>query len=92
MSAGLIRRPESGGRYDPSRDKGFHQLRHYYASVLLSEGVDIRALAAFLGHEDPGFTLRVYSHLMPASEDRARKAADVALGLSVVPSVYRATP
>ncbi|MEX0659461.1 MAG: hypothetical protein WD080_10040, partial [Egibacteraceae bacterium] len=47
-------------------------------SVLLEEGVNIRALADYLGHADPGFTLRTYTHLMPASADRARQAIDAA--------------
>jgi integrase len=63
-----------------SRDNGMHALRHHYASALLEDGVNIRALADFLGHNDPGFTLRVYAHLMPASEDRARAAVDRVLG------------
>ncbi|WP_243716403.1 tyrosine-type recombinase/integrase [Actinomadura darangshiensis] len=42
-------------------------MRHHFASVLLERGVDIRALAEFLGHADPGFTLRTYTHLMPSS-------------------------
>ena len=49
-----------------------HALRHFYASVLLDAGESIRALAGYLGHTDPGFTLRTYTHLMPTSEDRAR--------------------
>ena len=44
----------------PCRKTGFRQLRHYYASTLLADGVDIRALAEYLGHSDPGFTLRIY--------------------------------
>jgi integrase len=51
----------------------------HYASVLLDGGVSIRAVAQYLGHVDPGFTLRVYSHLMPDTEDRARAAIDAAL-------------
>jgi hypothetical protein len=35
---------------------------------------DIRALAEYLGHADPAFTLRVYRHLMPGSPDRMRLA------------------
>lgn len=62
----------------PTRQTGMHSLRHYYASVLLEAGVSIRTLAEYLGHDDPGFTLRVYTHLMPASEDRARQAIDAA--------------
>ncbi len=33
-----------------------------------------KALSLYLGHSDPGFTLRVYTHLMPSSETRTRKA------------------
>ncbi|MGH8907275.1 MAG: tyrosine-type recombinase/integrase [Egibacteraceae bacterium] len=65
---------------EPTRANGMHALRHYYASVLLDAGENIRALADYLGHADPGFTLRVYTHLMPHSEDRARRAVDLALG------------
>ncbi|WP_433244120.1 hypothetical protein [Actinomadura nitritigenes] len=35
--------------------------------------MDIRALAEFLGHADPGFTLRTYTHLMPPSRDRCAR-------------------
>lgn len=65
---------------EPTRENGMHALRHYYASALLEGGVSIRAVADYLGHADPGFTLRVYAHLMPEAEDRARSAVDAALG------------
>jgi integrase len=65
---------------EPSREHGMHMLRHSFASTLLEGGVSIRAVAAFLGHRDPGFTLRTYAHLMPTSEDRARSVVDAALG------------
>jgi integrase len=61
-----------------TRANGMHALRHYFASVLLDAGESVRALADYLGHSDPGFTLRVYTHLMPASADRARKAVEAA--------------
>jgi integrase len=76
-------------KFPAGREDGFHQLRHTYASELLSQGVDIRALAEYMGHTDPGFTLRVYAHLMPRSADRARLAIASALG-SPVPQVFRA--
>lgn len=62
-----------------TRDNGMHALRHYYASMLLHEGVSIRTLADYLGHSDPGFTLRTYCHLMPASEEQVRRVVDAAL-------------
>lgn len=46
-----------------------HALRHFYASALIVAGESVRAVADYLGHADPGFTLRVYAHLFPASED-----------------------
>ena len=61
-----------------NRTNGFHALRHHYASVLLERGVSIRAVAEYLGHHDPGFTLRTYAHLMPDDEDRSRAAIDAA--------------
>ncbi|MGW5284645.1 hypothetical protein ACWERI_35265, partial [Streptomyces collinus] len=32
--------------------------------------------AQYLGHSDPGFTLRTYTHLMPSSEGRTREAVE----------------
>lgn len=69
-----------------------HALRHYFASVLLDAGESVRSLADYLGHADPGFTLRVYTHLMPASADRARKAVEAAFTkTSRVPGVSQQT-
>ena len=62
------------------RANGMHALRHHYASVLLDAGESIKAVSEYLGHADPGFTLRTYTHLMPASDARTRKAVDVAFG------------
>ncbi|MEV6646026.1 tyrosine-type recombinase/integrase [Amycolatopsis sp. NPDC051371] len=63
-------------RYVTTGHEGTHQLRHYYASVMLADGVSIKELSEYLGHKDPAFTLRIYSHLMPDSHERARQAID----------------
>ncbi|MEU3084501.1 site-specific integrase [Streptomyces albidoflavus] len=73
-AAGVIPVPERGRPYAESRENGMHALRHFYASVLLDAGENIKALAEYLGHSDPGLTLRVYAHLMPSSQERTRKA------------------
>jgi integrase len=67
------------------RKNGMHALRHFYASTLLDAGESIKALANYLGHADPGFTLRTYTHLMPSSEERTRKAIDQAFGYRPAP-------
>jgi integrase len=72
-AAALAKAGAPGGR-----ENGCHALRHYFASVVLGGGASIRDLADWLGHEDPGFTLRTYVHLLPASETRMRDAIDQA--------------
>lgn len=64
---------------EAARHNGMHALRHWYASVLLDAGESIRAVSEHLGHSDPGFTLRTYTHLMPTSSERTRNAIDAAL-------------
>ncbi|MGW5723642.1 hypothetical protein ACWEVP_46255 [Amycolatopsis sp. NPDC003865] len=53
-----------------------HGMRHFYASIALASGVSVKELAEYLGHHDPGYTLRIYTHLVPSSHRRAREAAD----------------
>ena len=36
-----------------TRENGFHQLWHHFASVLLRDGVNVRTPAEYLGHTDP---------------------------------------
>ena len=40
----------------------FHDLRHSYATLCLSEGVDIKTLQSNLGHHTPSFTMEQYGH------------------------------
>ncbi|MEU1325937.1 tyrosine-type recombinase/integrase [Streptomyces microflavus] len=72
--AGVIPPKEPGQRYAAAPDDGMHALRHFYASVVLEAGGSIKALSTYLGHSDPGFTLRIYTHLLPSSDEKARAA------------------
>jgi integrase len=76
VTAGVILEASAGERHQAAREHGMHALRHFYASVLLDAGENVKALSTYLGLSDPGFTLRVYTHLMPSSDGRARKAVD----------------
>lgn len=74
------------------RENGMHALRHACASVWLERGVTIKAVSEYLGHADAGFTLRVYTHVMPNSGERARQAMDAAFGEGRRPAEPAATP
>jgi integrase len=53
----------------------FHDLRHYYASGLISQGCDVVTVQRAMGHSSPAITLNTYSHLWPDAADRTRAAA-----------------
>jgi integrase len=44
---------------------GFHTFRHTCATMLFRRGWNAVQVQKFLGHSDPGFTLRTYVHLLP---------------------------
>jgi len=50
---------------------GLHALRHTAASLQLQAGVGVREIAATLGHENPGFTARIYAHVLEATKRQA---------------------
>jgi integrase len=57
----------------------FHDLRHYYASLLIRHGESVKTVQARLGHANAAETLDTYSHLWPDSDDRTREAVDQVL-------------
>ena len=50
-----------------------HKLRHTFASILVAIGKDPTYVMQQLGHTDPAFTLRVYSHAMRRSEEERER-------------------
>ncbi len=56
-----------------SRSVRLYDCRHTAASLLYAQGVPELQIAAILGHTDPAFTRRTYTHLFP---EMRRAAAD----------------
>jgi integrase len=52
------------GKDEPAPWVSFHTFRHICASLLFAEGKNVKQVQAWLGHADPGFTLRTYVHLL----------------------------
>lgn len=57
----------------------FHDLRHYFASLLISAGLDVKIVQARLRHASAMTTLNTYGHLWPDSDESSRAAVAVAL-------------
>lgn len=56
------------------RAGAFHDLRHSAASLLLAQGVQLRAIMELLGHSTIVLTANTYSHVMPSiMQDMADK-------------------
>jgi integrase len=86
-----IRRTAFGYLWRPAVKKagapiatGFHELRHYYPSLLIRHGESVKVVQARLGHASAAETLDTYSHLWPDSDDCTRTAIDSVLSADYV--------
>lgn len=76
-----VRNPAGRLVYSSDRKHGIHQLRHYFASMMLAGGVSLRELQEYLGHASMKTTMEYYLHMVPDSRDRAHHALDQAFAL-----------
>ena len=52
-----------------------HSLRHFHASALIADNIDILKISRRLGHAHPSMTLNVYGHLYKNDDDDRTSAA-----------------
>lgn len=52
----------------------FHDLRHYFASLLIGSGLDVKVVQTRLRHASATTTLNTYGHLWPDADESARAA------------------
>jgi integrase len=57
-----------------------HQLRHGTASLLLNQNVPVPVVSRYLGHANPGITMKVYAHMIDGTSGMAATGMDAALG------------
>ncbi len=57
----------------------FHDLRHYFASLLIASGADVKVVQARLRHASAKTTLDTYGHLWPDSDESTRAAVGAVL-------------
>ncbi|WP_024366184.1 tyrosine-type recombinase/integrase [Arthrobacter sp. TB 26] len=52
----------------------YHDLRHYFASLLIASGLDVKVVQRCLRHASAKTTLDTYGHMFPDKEESARAA------------------
>jgi len=57
----------------------YHDLRHYFASLLIASGADVKTVQARLRHSSAKTTLDTYGHLWPDRDESTRAAVDAVL-------------
>ena len=57
----------------------FHDLRHYFASLLIAAGLDVKVVQTRLRHASAVTTLNTYGHMFPDKDESARAAVAAAL-------------
>ncbi len=57
----------------------FHDLRHYFASLLIASGSDVKVVQRRLRHASAMTTLNIYGHMWPDADESARAAVGLVL-------------
>lgn len=68
----------------------FHDFRHFFASMLIASGADIKKVQKAMRHATPMTTLRIYGHLWPDADDTIRSASDAVLSAFMAPKALEA--
>jgi integrase len=82
-----VHEPTFGGTWETARERAnapgsatAHDLRHYYASLLIHRGASVKTVQRRLGHRSAKTTLDTYAALWPDAEDATRAGVDDELG------------
>ena len=59
---------------------GLRDLRHYFATVLIFGGANVKTVQLAMGHTTPTITLNTYVGYWPDAVDQTRSLVDGALG------------
>jgi integrase len=68
IEAGLVEETEEDGETVVRPKYRPYDLRHFYASMLIEQRVNLKRLQYLMGHEDVHTTLNVYGHLIERAE------------------------
>jgi integrase len=67
----------------------FHDLRHYFASLLIASGADVKVVQKRMRHASAMTTLNTYGHMWPDSDETTRTAVAEVLAARVDSEIPR---
>jgi len=70
-----------------TEDFRYHDLRHYFASLLIASGADVKTVQARLRHASAKTTLDTYGHLWPDRDESTKAAVEAAWAARPVESL-----
>ncbi len=68
IEAGLVKEVEENGKIVEKPKFSPYDLRHFYASMLIEQRVNLKRIQKLMGHSDITTTLNVYGHLIEKAE------------------------
>jgi integrase len=57
----------------------YHDLQHYFASLLIASGADVKTVQTRLRHASAKTTLDTYGHIWPDRDESTRAAVDAVI-------------
>lgn len=75
LEAGLVTTAEVSGKEVAVPKYRPYDLRHFYASMLIEQRVNLKMIQYLMGHRDIQTTLSVYGHLIERAEIRAERGS-----------------
>ncbi len=58
----------------PGKHLSTHIFRHTHISMLVEQGVPLKAIMKRVGHNDPKTTLAVYTHVTESMQEKMRES------------------
>lgn len=83
--AGLMKDVEQNGKIVQKPMYSPYDLRHFYASMLIEQRVNMKKLQKLMGHANVTTTLNVYGHLIERAEEAEEKRTGLISSLSENP-------
>ncbi len=68
-----------GKKAEAERYASKNDLRHYFASLLIASGADVKTVQARLRHASAKTTLDTYGHIWPDRDESTRAAVDAVI-------------